>query len=90
MNTKLLRLVRYHRSSCPSAWVFYVPGHANPVTLHFNHPLWKVPAVTWPHRESRSSGGEIVRGARLDWHRSVVKSELRALIKRVAERLETV
>lgn len=89
MNTKLLRLIKHPRRLSQVAWVWTVPGNINPVVLHKCHPFWKVPAVTWPHRENPTLNGDIVRGARLDWHRAVVKSELRALLKRVAERLET-
>lgn len=85
MNTTLLRLVRYPRRSSRNAWVWSVPGSGNPVVLHFEHSFWRVPAVTWPAKDRRD-GSEIVRGARLDWHRSVVKNELRALIERCSRK----
>jgi hypothetical protein len=90
MNTALLRLIAPYRRSARSDWVWRVPGFNNPVVLHRCHTYWKVRAVTWPDRPGKTAGSEVIRGARLDWHRNVVKNELRALLKRVVEARENV
>ena len=45
--------------------------------LPSSQSMWKTPAVYWPARDER---GEMVRGARLDLHKSVIKSEIKAMM----------
>lgn len=84
MNTRLLRAIR-----APELGSIYwrVPGFSHGIGYHRKHPFWRVEAVTWP---VMVDGYEVLRSARLDWHRDVIKNELRRLLKQVAEAPETV
>lgn len=84
MNTALLRKMRYQRQRGLTAWVWDVPGYNNPIVLHKVNRTWEAPSVSWPRVDTPGKG--LVRMARLDWHRSVIRGELTKLLQMVAER----
>lgn len=84
MNTALLKVIRAPEVGS-AHW--HVPGFGHSVSYHRLHPYWKVRAVSWP---VMVDGYEVLRSARLDWHASVIKTELRRLLKQVAETPRTV
>jgi hypothetical protein len=80
MNTRLLRLARRH-SDGVRQWS--VPGAPNAVKLVPGRlTVWGIMAAHWPAIDK--DGDWIMRGCRLDWHRSVAKAEIRKLIEGVA------
>lgn len=84
MNTRLLRII-HHKSLSHAVWL--VPGYDHAIIYHRSHSIWRVPGVSWP---AIVDGRHIRRSARLDWHRSMIKNELRALLKQVAKMPEII
>lgn len=81
MNTRLLRLAK-RTSSGVRLWI--VPGAPNALKLVPGRlTVWGVAAVHWPAIDHR--GDWCIRGCRLDWHRSLAKSEIRKLIEGMPE-----
>lgn len=77
MNTRLLRLGRRHRDGSRQ-WA--VPGAPNAIKMLPAHmSLWGVRSVSWPALDR--DGSWMIRGCRLDWHRSVAKNEITKLLE---------
>ena len=77
MNDALLRLARRRRNG-ERQWS--VPGMPHAVTATpGRRSFFGTLAVHWPAREA--SGEWAVRGARVDWHRTVIKAEIRKLME---------
>jgi hypothetical protein len=79
MNTALLRAATRHADGT-RYWT--IPGAPNAAKLvPGNRSFWNVAAFHWPHYEAnRATPDWIMRGVRLDWHRSIAKAEARKLI----------
>lgn len=82
MNVNLLRLARRHASGV-RAW--RIPGAGNAAKIVPASKSWwpGTMAVYWPSVDPRN-GEECLRGARLDWHKSIIRAELRKLPEPVA------
>ncbi len=76
MNISILRLAT---RSTRGVRYWSVPGFGNHAKfLPANLSMWKAQAVYWPARDDK---GDMVRGARLDIHKAVVRSEIHKLIE---------
>ena len=77
MNVNILRLSRRDKSGA-RFWI--VPGFGNGAkVLPASRSLWpETMSAHWPAKDR--NGDEILRGARLDWHKSLIKNEIRMLL----------
>lgn len=77
MDVRLLKLSTRDRNGV-RRWI--VPGHDNVAKIvPARLSIFKAMSAHWPAVDPRD-GSPLVHGARLDWHRTLVKQEIKKLI----------
>lgn len=85
MSPNAVAILKAARRNADGTRYWIIPGAPNAAKLVPGaRSLWNVPGFWWPHYEAKDGRepGWIVRGVRLDWHRSIAKAGALELIAR--------